>query len=68
VNYWSDIKEIKQQWQVDRTFTPQIPESEILSLIRGWHRAVNAAKAWADDSEYVAGVLPPNPPKGGLKL
>ena len=51
VNYWSNIKEVKQQWQMDRTFSPQIEESETRSLIKGWHRAVNAAKAWADDSE-----------------
>jgi glycerol kinase len=49
VNYWSDIKEIKQQWQMDRTFSPQIKAADTLSLIKGWHRAVNAAKAWADD-------------------
>ena len=51
VNYWANIDEIKQQWQMDRTFSPQIEESETHSLIKGWHRAVNAAKAWADDSE-----------------
>ncbi len=50
VNYWSDIKEIKQQWQMDRTFSPQIKAGETYSLVKGWHRAVNAAKAWADDS------------------
>jgi len=51
VNYWSDIKEVKQQWQVDRVFSPQIKASETLSFIKGWHRAVNASKAWADDSK-----------------
>jgi glycerol kinase len=51
VNYWSNINEIKQQWQMDRTFSPQIAENETHSLIRGWHRAVNAAIAWADDSK-----------------
>jgi glycerol kinase len=51
VNYWSNISEIRQQWQIDRTFSPQIEKGETLSLIKGWHRAVNAAKAWADDSE-----------------
>ncbi len=49
VKYWGDISEIRQQWQIDRTFSPQIKEGETLSLIKGWHRAVNAAKAWADD-------------------
>jgi glycerol kinase len=50
VNYWSNISEIRQQWQIDRTFSPQIEESETHQLIKGWHKAVNAAKAWADDS------------------
>jgi glycerol kinase len=51
VNYWSDISDIRKQWQIDRTFSPQIKEKETTSLIKGWHRAVNAAKAWAGDSE-----------------
>ena len=50
VNYWSDIKDIKQQWQIDRTFSPMIEAEENHALIKGWHRAVNASKAWADDS------------------
>jgi len=51
VNFWSSIKDLKQQWQMDRTFSPQIESSGIRSYIKGWHRAVNAAKTWADDSE-----------------
>ncbi len=51
VKYWSDIKEIKHQWQIDRTFSPQIKPEDTVLLVRGWHRAVKAAKAWADDSE-----------------
>jgi glycerol kinase len=51
VNYWTDIKEVKKQWQMDRTFSPLIKEKDTLSLIKGWHRAVNASKAWADDSK-----------------
>jgi glycerol kinase len=51
VGYWSGIEEVKQQWQVDRTFSPQLKGEEIGSLIKGWHRAVKAAKAWADDTE-----------------
>ena len=50
VNYWSDIKDIKEQWQIDRTFSPMIEAEENHALIKGWHRAVNASKAWADDS------------------
>ena len=50
VKYWSSIQEIEKQWQVDRIFTPQIKAAETYSLIKGWHRAVNASKAWADDN------------------
>jgi glycerol kinase len=51
VKYWNNIGEIRKQWQMDRTFSPQIKENETISLIKGWHRAVNATVAWADDSE-----------------
>jgi len=50
VNYWENIHEIKQQWQIDRIFSPQIKETETRQLIKGWHRAVKASKFWADDS------------------
>jgi len=51
VKYWSDIRDIKEQWQIDRTFSPQIEAVETNSLIKGWQRAVNASKVWADDTE-----------------
>ncbi len=50
VNYWGSIPEIKQQWQIDRVFSPQIKAEATHTLIKGWQRAVNAAKTWADDS------------------
>ena len=51
VNYWASIKEIGKQWQVDQVFSPTMKANETLSLIKGWHRAVRAAEAWADDSK-----------------
>jgi glycerol kinase len=48
VNYWTDLKEIRKQWQVDRKFIPELTQGEIKSLINGWHRAVKAAEAWAE--------------------
>jgi glycerol kinase len=47
VGYWDDIQEIRTQWKLDRTFSPAIPASETTELIKGWHRAVRAAQAWA---------------------
>ena len=49
VGYWDNIQDIGQQWKLDRTFSPGIPASETISLIKGWHRAVKAATAWAEE-------------------
>lgn len=51
IEYWNGIDEIKKQWQVDKIFSPKIPAEATLSLIRGWHRAVKAAEAWASDEK-----------------
>lgn len=44
VGYWKNVDEIQQQWQMDRTFTPQISEDQRQQLSRGWKRAVGAAE------------------------
>jgi glycerol kinase len=51
VNFWGGIDEVKRQWQMDRTFEPQIGSTDVQAHIRGWHRAVKAAEAWADDEK-----------------
>jgi glycerol kinase len=49
INYWASLNEVRQQWQIDREFSPLTGKNETVSLIKGWHRAVNAARVWADD-------------------
>jgi glycerol kinase len=51
VNYWSDLKEIREQWQVDRVFKPSIPGYETLSLVKGWKQAINAAISWSEETK-----------------
>ncbi len=46
VGYWNDLKEIRQQWQVDKIFYPAMAGEETEELIAGWKRAVRAAEAW----------------------
>jgi glycerol kinase len=48
--YWNSLNDIKDQWQEDRTFQPQIKKEEINTMVRGWHRAVRTVKTWANDS------------------
>jgi glycerol kinase len=49
VKYWKDIADIEHQWQLERTFIPQMPPEKTNSLINGWQRAIKAAKSWADE-------------------
>ena len=47
--FWKSVQEIQQQWQVDAKFSPAMPVEKIKELQKGWHRAVRATIAWADD-------------------
>ncbi|MGZ5190112.1 MAG: glycerol kinase GlpK [Flavisolibacter sp.] len=46
--FWASIEEIEKQWIVDRVFEPQ-PNNNTENMIKQWHKAVKAAKAWAED-------------------
>lgn len=45
--FWNSIDEIQKQWKIARRFEPGPQNTD--ELIKGWSRAVKAAKAWADD-------------------
>jgi glycerol kinase len=47
IGYWSSLDEIQKQWKIDRVFEPD--DADTNDLIKGWHRAVKAAKVWADE-------------------
>lgn len=45
---WNSVEEIRQQWKINRQFEAD-KTTDVPSMIAGWHRAVRAAKAWAED-------------------
>ena len=47
VGYWSSTDDIQQQWQIERTFTPSMPDAKRNELSNGWKRAVNTAVSWS---------------------
>ncbi|MFZ1181674.1 MAG: glycerol kinase GlpK [Herbaspirillum sp.] len=49
VGFWSDMGEIRRQWRQDASFRPALDERQVSGLVRGWQRAVAAARSWADD-------------------
>lgn len=52
VGYWKNIEEIQQQWQVDKSFSPSMPDEKRNELISGWQRAVKASITWADNKPF----------------
>lgn len=51
VGYWKDKKDVINNWQVDKVFTPTMDEKERAALIKGWKRAVKATMYWSQE-EY----------------
>ncbi|MBR6398972.1 MAG: glycerol kinase GlpK, partial [Lachnospiraceae bacterium] len=49
VGYWKDKDEIRENWQLGRTFEPSMDEEKRVSLRNGWKRAIHAAQIWAQD-------------------
>ncbi|HKI46630.1 MAG TPA: glycerol kinase GlpK, partial [Balneolales bacterium] len=48
--FWKDTDEIKDQWQVDKRFEPQMPASQVDKITSTWHKAVEKSKSWIDKS------------------
>jgi glycerol kinase len=49
VGYWTDQEELRRQWRQDASFRPALQPEKVERLVRGWRRAIAAAKSWADD-------------------
>ena len=45
--YWKSKEDVIENWQIDRTFTPEMSEDERSSLLTGWKKAVGAVRGWA---------------------
>lgn len=48
VGYWKGTDNITRQWQVDRTFEPQMQADERARLMRRWRKAVERSREWAE--------------------
>ena len=49
VGYWENLDDIKNNWAVNRIFTPSMEEEKRVELIHGWHKAVKCALMWANE-------------------
>ncbi len=51
VGYWSGKEDVIRNWEIDRTFRPQISEEIRAKRIAGWNKAVRCSFDWAKDEE-----------------
>jgi glycerol kinase len=49
--FWGSIDELKGEWLAGKRFIPGMKCEEKDTLVRGWHRAVEAAVTWADSRQ-----------------
>lgn len=47
VGYWKDIDDVKENWKLGRTFTPEMTAEDREKAVSGWHKAVSRACDWA---------------------
>lgn len=45
--YWSSTDDILENWQIDRTFEPDMDDPDRSELLAGWKKAVNCVLGWA---------------------
>ncbi|MDO4284474.1 MAG: glycerol kinase GlpK [Eubacteriales bacterium] len=49
VGYWKNREEIRENWQLGRTFTPKMEAGKREELLKGWRRAVRCALAYTQE-------------------
>ena len=47
VGYWKDTNDVKENWKLAGTFTPDMEERRREAAISGWHEAVKRSCGWA---------------------
>ncbi|SDM80777.1 glycerol kinase GlpK [Acetanaerobacterium elongatum] len=48
VGLWKNTDEIKQNWTLDKMYTPDMDDKTRKQLLSGWNKAVGRAKGWAE--------------------
>ena len=51
VGYWSGTDDIRANWAIDCTFTPQMSHADRCALLAGWHKAVHRSFSWAQEDD-----------------
>ncbi len=47
VGYWKSKEDVRKNWQIDKTFVPEMEAERRKQCIHGWNKAVKYAYGWA---------------------
>lgn len=47
--YWKDRDDIRNNWMQDKNFLPDMEDNLRNQKLKGWHKAVECAKGWAEE-------------------
>ena len=50
VGYWKNKDDVKANWEIDRSFEPQLPESQVKHRRGRWNEALSRARDWEERS------------------
>jgi hypothetical protein len=59
VGYWESLDDIRNNWAIDKVFSPQMEAEKQEKLLKGWHKAVKCAIMWGEDDETMESVFQP---------
>nr|WP_315025013.1 glycerol kinase GlpK [uncultured Aminipila sp.] len=48
VGYWKNKEDVIENWQIDKTFEPDILPEKRQAMLKGWQKAVKCALMWAE--------------------
>jgi glycerol kinase len=48
VNYWDNLEDLRSNWQIDKTWQPQMDVDTRTRLYKGWRRAVERTFGWVE--------------------
>jgi glycerol kinase len=49
VGFWNGFDDINKQWEIDKKFAPELNESKISNMIKGWNKAVSRSRNWVNE-------------------
>ncbi len=49
VGYWKDLDDLKQNWGIDKTFTPNMEAPKRAKLVKYWKKAVTRSFDWEEE-------------------